>query len=311
MKRLFLVATIGLVFGLYGAGADQLMSQQATAQRRVRSTAPIRLLHCRIHLKDHATLASERIGILGSVDLEEGDLVQKGQQVARLKDEVAKAVLERTEKEASNRVEIQYAQASFKVAYTEYQKALEANLDVPKSIPDIEVLRLHLAARRAELQIEQAQHRFAVTLLNAKEARAQLDTYRVEAPFDGVVTQVFKSKGEAVRQGDPILEIVSTKQVRVEGHVSVNEATNVKRGTCVQVRLDIPSGETDVKRETFEGQIVFVDVTTQPITGQVRVLAEVTNRDNILRAGLTATMIIDPSRKPPVKTAGRRKKGKA
>ena len=183
--------------------------------------------------------------------------------------------------------------------------ALAAIADVPKAVTDIEVQRLKLAAERSLLQIEQAQHRFAVSLLTAKEARAQLDSHGVKAPFDGIITRIYKQKGEAVRQGDPILEMVSTNRVRVEGYVNVSDANNVRQGSFVQVQLDIPSVELDIERETFEGRIVFVDVTTQPVTGQIRVWAEVANRDNILRAGLTATMIIDPTRKLPAKTASK------
>ena len=62
MKRLFQIATIGLMLGLYGAGAGKLMSQQLAAQPRVRSTQPIRLSKCRIQLKDRVTLAAERSG---------------------------------------------------------------------------------------------------------------------------------------------------------------------------------------------------------------------------------------------------------
>jgi hypothetical protein len=50
---------------------------------------------------------------------------------------------------------------------------------------------------------------------------------------------------------------------------------------------------------------VFVDVSAQPVTGQVRVWAEVVNRDNILRAGLNARMAIYPPGTLPEKTAGK------
>jgi hypothetical protein len=53
----------------------------------------------------------------------------------------------------------------------------------------------------------------------------------------------------------------------------------------------------------FYGKIVFVDVSAQPVTGQVRVWAEVENRDNILRAGLNARMAINPQGARPEKAA--------
>jgi multidrug efflux pump subunit AcrA (membrane-fusion protein) len=114
---------------------------------------------------------------------------------------------------------------------------------------------------------------------------------------------VFKSKGEAVRQGDPIIELSSTKRVRVEGYVNVKDIWNVKRGNRVMVKLDVEDMELEVEKEVFYGKIVFVDVSAQPVTGQVRVWAEVENRDNILRAGLNARMAINPQVARPEKAA--------
>lgn len=306
MKRLLVVALLGVIVGGWLSAGAAAYAQAGGNRVQLGGTEPIQLDRCRIQLQDHVTLASGQLGILEEVLPEEGDFVQRQDVIARLNDEVARAAWERAKKEASNDVEIRYAMKAAEVSNAEYAKALDANRRVPGAVPDIEVQRLKLAAEKGRLSVEQAQHRFLVAGLTAKEAEATLKTYSISAPFDGIVTRVFKKKGEAVRQGDPILELVSTDTVRVEAYLTTKDMHRVQRGDYVRVRLDIPDVELDIEREAFEGRIVFVDPQVQPVTGQVRIWAEVHNRDNILRSGLTAVMVIEPGRKAPEKTAGDR-----
>ncbi len=275
--------------------------RRQTTQQPARQIVPIALRKCRIKLKDQVTLASDRPGILAFVEPGEGDFVRGSQQIAGLKDEVAKAVLVIAEKKSQNDVNVRYSVKAAEVARAEHEKALFANLKLPGTIPDIEVLQLKLAAEKSLLQIEQARRELLIAGLDRDQAREELKTYSIVAPFDGVVTRVYKSKGEAVRQGDPILEMVSTRRVRVEGYVDISDVWAVKTGSAVKVKLEIPGADLPVEKETFEGRIVFVNVQVEPVTRQTRVWAEVINHDNILRTGLTATMTILPTKQVAAK----------
>ena len=268
------------------AGAGPQEPRTATSEEGV-----VRIDNCTINLIDDVMLASDRSGILAFVEPREGDRVKSGEIIAKLRDEVAEAAFAVAAKKAENDVEIRYAKKAAAVAKTEHEKAVLANKKLKDTFPEIEVERLKLAADRSDLQIEQARHQLGVDQLTRDQAAAELETYRVEAPFDGMVTRVYKSKGEAVRQGDPILDVVSTDRVRVEGYVPIQDVWSVKPGARVEVRLNIPG--VALERERFEGRIVFVDVAVQ-VTKGVRVWAEVANTENILRAGLNADMTIFP-----------------
>ncbi|MCA9114528.1 MAG: HlyD family efflux transporter periplasmic adaptor subunit, partial [Planctomycetaceae bacterium] len=165
-----------------------------------------------------------------------------------------------------------------------------------------------LEAERATLQIEQSESELIASGLERDERKAQLDAYRIEAPFAGVVTRVLRRPGEAVREGDPILELVSTRRLRVEGYVDVRVAAGIRRGNRVEVALpreelsvtSIPGAEQDENSspkespERFAGRIVFVDLSVEPNTQTVRIQAEVTDHGDRLRAGLTAGMLVYP-----------------
>jgi RND family efflux transporter MFP subunit len=254
----------------------------------------VKLNECLVKAVKTARLATDRPGVLASVQPKEGDTVREGQIVARLMDEVPQANLDVANLVADDQVEIQYATKLNAVDAIEYAKNIEANRKHENTVPDIEVLRSKLAMERSKLQIDKAEHEIAVNKLKAKQAEAELNTYRILAPFDGVVTRIQKYRGEAVRQGDPILEVVNTDVVQVEGFVNEKEIWNVKVGSPVTVRLSVRDADLEIEKQEFQGRIGFVDVVANSASRETRVWAEVPNPNNVLRPGLRATMTILP-----------------
>jgi len=244
---------------------------------------------------DEVVLSCERPGILWEVPVREGDTVSDGQLLAKLKDDVAKAALAVAEAEAASDVDIRYAQAATGVAQLEYERMQDANRRVAQAVPDVEVRKARLAAEKAALEIEKATQAREVHLLKRDEAAVQLETYRIEAPFDGFVSRVYLSRGASVKQGDPVIELVNTKKVRVEGYVAVGDLARVRRGSAVVVQLDPAEAGKDAAKQAYPGKVVFVDVKSTPAEHMVRVWAEVDNLDNTLRPGLTPTMTILPA----------------
>jgi hypothetical protein len=254
--------------------------------------------NCRIMLIRQVTLASGRAGILEFVEPREGAVVKADQQVAGLESEVAQAALATAEIRAKDDVNVRYAVKAADLAKVEHEKALNANASVASGglpiVPDIEVRRLKLKADGSVLQIRKAELEQQINRLTRDEAKAALKTYRIVAPFEGVVTRVFMSAGEAVQLGNPILEIVDTSEVRVEGFVAIGDLGRIKSGTPVTVQLDVPETDPRVNKLAFAGRVAFVDVSVEPVTNRVRVWAIVANPGNVLKAGLTATMHIKP-----------------
>ena len=268
---------------------------------------PIELTRCRIKLIDKVTLASDRAGILKFVEPKEGATVERDKPVAGLVDDIARAKLARVSKEAENDIEIRFSKKAADVAKNDLEQALLANERVPGAVPGIEISQLRLKAEKSVLQIEQAEHSLEISELARDEASAELKTYEISAPFSGIVTRVFKHKGEAVRQGDPIMEIVNTERIRAEGHVDIADIWNVQIGDSVEVYLDIPDVDLAVEKEKFTGRIVFIDVEVEPVRRRVRVWADLANRDGMLRAGLTARMKILPAKSDPTTLTTRQK----
>jgi len=121
---------------------------------------------------------------------------------------------------------------------------------------------------------------------------AELNAFAIVTSFAGRVTKVHRSKGETVALGDPIVEVVALNRVRIEGYVGISDGLRVQPGASVSVKLDLPDAELAEENVELPGKLVFVDVGVEPVSGQIRVWAEVENSNDILRAGLPAKMRI-------------------
>lgn len=250
---------------------------------------------CRIMLPKSVRLAADRPGIVAFVEPEEGDKVQANQRIAGLRDEVPKANVDIQKRMAEIDIEVRFAKAAHDVDKKDLERAEKANKRHPNTVTEMEVQKMELAQIKSGLQIQKAEQDQEINRLKWQQAEAEWKTFQVEAPFDGTVTRVLKQRGEAVRQGDAIIEIVNTERVRVEGEVDIKDVFAIKPGARVTVKLSVPNYDLPVEKQTFEGRIGFVDVTVVPGTEKVRLWAEVANHDNLLRGGLLAEMTIDPN----------------
>ena len=133
--------------------------------------------------------------------------------------------------------------------------------------------------------------------LEAKKAAVEaaqmlIDRCIVESPFDGVVVQVMRHRGEWVQPGEPVLRVVNMQRLKVEGFVESEDLLPqdvLGKSADIVVRL----GHGQV--EELQGTITFVSPLVQA-GGIYRISVEVENRRQdcfwILRPGLTAAMTI-------------------
>lgn len=294
--RLTILSTFLLSSGLLALLAVPAAGQDGDQEsKKPPQSAPgvVIIKRAQVKLIDQVELASAREGILKFVEPREGDMVHADQVVAGLKDEVARAEYDTAKAQAENDIEVRYATEAFEFARIDLQKSQDANKQTRRAFSDIDIEERKLAARKAELQIEQAKWQFDINKRKADAAKAVLEEFSVVAPFDGMVTDVKKSKGEAVRAGDVILEITSTRRLKVEGMLHYKDAWQIKQGMPVTVTLDVDEDILPAKQNSFKGRIKFVALEVDSVAKDVLITAEVENADGIMRAGLEATMTID------------------
>jgi len=264
------------------------------AEEISRTPSVIRVKECQIILTSERLLASGQSGIVSIVQVREGDRVHQGQLLAELDASVSKATLAIAVKQAENDVNVRFARAAARVAQAEYESALDANRRQKGTFTRIELDKLRLEEERSLLQTEVADHEFDVNQLRRDEAAALVESYRIVAPMNGIISRVFKSPGEAVQVGESLLECQSTDKVHVEAHVDIRLLQLVGKGRQVTVVPMTPHPAAKVDATGLEGTVFFVGVFADLVSQTVRVLVEVDNQSGLLLAGTEAVLEIAP-----------------
>lgn len=146
------------------------------------------------------------------------------------------------------RADFDAANASFKVAQSRYQDALE----------EIRNRQALLAQRRSELAL----------------ARQQLADTAVSAPLDGIVQQKRASVGEYLAAGAPVVDIVRMNPLRLRAEVPERDAGTVRFGQNVRVSVE---GDGKV----YLGQIKRLSPTITQQNRMLMVEADVQNDGNL------------------------------
>jgi RND family efflux transporter MFP subunit len=188
------------------------------------------------------------------VDLEQTGTVRQAKALleeARLNRERATRLVEQG---VVARSDFDSADATYKVALSRYQDAIE----------EIRNRQGLLAQRRSELSL----------------ARQQLADTSVVAPLDGVVQEKRVSPGEYLAAGAPVVNIVRMDPLRLRAEVPERDARTVQSGQNVRVTVD---GDANI----YSGQITRLSPVIAEQNRMLLVEADVRNNGS-LRPGAFA-----------------------
>jgi multidrug efflux pump subunit AcrA (membrane-fusion protein) len=298
----FLTLSIGLscILGLAfpSAAADDGAAPAA-------ASAEARLLRCVVTLAEQADLPPHETGMIVEI-AREGQQVAADEVVLRLDErkpqkdmDVAAAKRKAAEKKASDRINIEYAEAANAVARQELKVNEEANQIMPGSVTLVrmEELRLKctettLAIKKAKLEQEIANEELHVAEAEVEAARLLIERHKIRSPIDGVVVGLRAHKGENVLPSQPVIQIAGLKKLWVEGYAP---AAQFARGELEDrpVTVDVVAGQG--RKVSLPGKVVFVKPSTDT-GGNYMVRAEVENSKAggswLLGPGMPAEMTI-------------------
>lgn len=255
-----------------------------------------------LRLLEEAEVPAQEAGVVTSVAVREGQRVKQGEVLAQIDDQVARLAAEAVQAQydiarakAANDVRQRFAKKSLEVSEAELRRSMDSIERFAKSISQSQLDVERLTVQKNQLEAEQAEHEHQVATLEMKAqeneltaARAQVARRRIVAPFDGVIVQIYVRRGEWVEPGQKALRIVNVDRLKAEGFVPAVGAVADLSDISVSLEVDGLS-----EKGKPEGKIVFVSPEVDPITGQVRVWAEIDNRDGKLRPGQPARMVIE------------------
>ncbi len=189
---------------------------------------------------------------------------------------------------------MRFARKSAEVAESELQRALRSERQLAESVSASELDQLRLLAEKATLEIEQAQLELSLAETSralkendVRSAQHDIEQRHITAPLTGFVAQIERHRGEWVEPGQTILRLLRLDRLRAEGLIHAQDVHGDVKGR--PVKLTVQLGDEQMQ---YPGRIVFVSPEVDPVNGQVRVWAEIDNRDLKLRPGLHGSMTI-------------------
>lgn len=249
-------------------------------------------LLCLIQPDNVAEVGSPVVGVVQSVRVERGDVVRKGQVLARLRSQVEAASLDVAKTRAEADADVRAAQANYLYLKKEYIRAeelFEQNF--------ISKAALEKARAETKIAIEkfiQAKKQLDIWQREVDLAKAQLELRAIRAPFSGVITERHVTVGERI-EDKPMFRIARVDPLRVEVVVPATMFGTVNDDMIARVTPDLPSiGQ-------FDADIILVDRFVDAASNTFRVRASMPNPDGAIPSGLRCTaQLIDA---PPVDAA--------
>lgn len=250
---------------------------------------------------DQIDVPAREIGVLSVVSLREGGTVSAGDVLATIDDTEAALARDRAAIDvelardtAENDVHIRYAAKQRDVAEAELKRAHESVQKYRNSISATELDQLRLAAERAALEVEQAQHERRAAELTLKSklnelalAERNVQRRKIVSPVKGVVVEVHRKAGEWVQPGEAVFRVMRTDRLQAEGFLP-SELADPGLVGCVAQFTVAGTGAP----QTFRGRVFFVSPEIHPVRDQVRVAAEFDNATGKLRPGLKGSLLI-------------------
>jgi HlyD family secretion protein len=256
--------------------------------------------------RDEIMVAPEIEGLrITEVLVEEGDIVAKGQVMARLSRDLLEAQLaQNTATTARADAAISQAQSNIvqaEAAQVEFTQALERARALMKSGNSTEAqleqrvsaargAEGRLAASRDALQMAHAERRSAQA--QRQELEVRLDRTQIKAPEAGIVSRKNARIGAtASAVGDPLFRIIAKGEIELEGEVTETQLVRIQQGATAQVSM--------VADRVVDGRVRIVSPEVDRATrlGRVRIALP---RDGSLRIGAFARGTVEIARRTGV-----------
>lgn len=143
-----------------------------------------------------------------------------------------------------------------------------------------------------------AQSEFVASKARVAAAKQQLERTEVRAPFNGVVSARKASAGDTAQIGKELIQVIDPSSMRFEGQVSADQMSVIKVGQRVNFRINgMPQSGDQLGSK---GTVKRIDGAANPITRQVSVIVEMSNKDRPPVVGLYAEGVVETQVKPAV-----------
>jgi HlyD family secretion protein len=249
-----LIGGVGRWMGWFGGGAEGLEVEVAPAERR--DITQVVTAFGRAQPEVEVTISPDVSGEIVELPVEEGQMVQKGDLLARLNQENPRAVVEQQRANVSQakatlaerRADSLSARLDFERQKGLYEKGVISESEFENSRSQYQQAVARLQAARFQVQSAQA---------SLQDAIERLEKTRIYAPMSGTVSTLNVEQGERVVgtervQGTEMMTIAQLDQMEMEVDVNENDVVNVSMTDSASVEIDA------YPDETFRGSVTEI-----------------------------------------------------
>ena len=191
----------------------------------------------------------------------------------------------------------QREQAAIAVQQAQHEKALAAikarSLAKATEQQQAAVARLKLLLETARGTEDAETQQLEVLRTTVEIARQKVQRRRLIAPFDGIITERRKAAGEWLEPGEPVLRLIQTRRLLIDGVVSISESQQLQPGQTAAVRIPVATSNPG-PQETVTAKLIFVSPEVDALNDAVRIRAEVQQPPHWLRPGAQVLLEIAP-----------------
>jgi len=255
------ITVAGSAYRQPSSGADLAASPSpARGDSHVAVTKPSR----------QVSLGVARAGRIARIMVKPGALVEKGQLLFELENDVERLELERLRLSSKGRAAIALATARLDNAKAQAERVAElSDREIASGARQDEAVA---NLRIAEAELARAREQQALLSLECDQALARLELLRVRSPFRGHVERIGHDVGESVDHLDPVLDLVALQPLYVEFPCPVDQRGDWQPGAVAEViGGDVPSPSRAV--------VVFCGRQTEVASQTVTVRLELPNDD--------------------------------
>ena len=231
-------------------------------------------------------VGSSVAGILEFVPVDRGDIVEKGQIVAKLKDEVERATMDLAKTRADLKATIKAREKE--VAFAKRSEQRMKSLYDQKAIQFSKWDEAKTNRELAELKLAEAHENQRLARLEWKRSTEVVKRMTIRSPVNGVVVERFLHTGEYV-EDQPIMELAQIHPLNIEIILPAKMYGSIKIGMPATVKPENPLDGS------YAAEVTIVDRIIDAASGTFGVRLGLPNPDYKIPPGLRCKVIFQTS----------------
>lgn len=234
---------------------------------------------CMIEPHSVTELSTREEGVLEKVLVRRGDIVRKGQVVAKLESSLETIALDFAEARAKMKGDVESRQATLE--YMQRQRDRITDLYEDKAISFNDKDKADTDVRLAETELQVALDNQRLMQIERDRSARRLELRSIRSPVDGVIVEILLVPGESVEdRAREIMVIAEVDPLNVEIILPAKQFGSVQVGTPAEITPLLPG------QPVRSAEVAVVDRTIDAASDTFRVQLQLENKDYAIPGGI-------------------------